>query len=390
MKKIILIGYMPLTEKVEKDFFLSGLMENKVEVEYWDLSGIYFWNVEFRQEISRTFVHKISDYKFLEEAIKRSNDHGTGYAINITFELKVIKLFRMLAANGCRTIFFARGYIPCYREEGKSFIGKLFSITGIRNIRSLPLRVSGFVLARLLLPFYRKTGLVRDYDAVFAAGKAAANAYKGMNVIKINYFDYDEYLKQRSVGPLNGEKYILFLDENLPDHPDFAMFGRDMVEAANYYSSMNRYFKLLEQKYSMPVVIAAHPKADYSKNNPFDGRKIFYGQTCALSRDCALAIVHMSTSVSFPVLYSKPILFPVTKCMKSIDSGRIEKNVRAFASELDCEIIDVERIKNVNDITDLPPVHLKAYEEYKYKYLTSEQTKDTISENIVIKHLKEL
>ena len=69
----------------------------------------------------------------------------------------------------------------------------------------------------------------------------------------------------------------------------------------------------MEDKYGLPVVIAAHPSAQkYHEHNYFDGRPVLFGKTAELCKGCAWAINHLSTAITFLIIQHKPIKFITT------------------------------------------------------------------------------
>lgn len=156
-------------------------------------------------------------------------------------------------------------------------------------------------------------------DFLITGGKASANSgqYPVSNttcIIKAHAFDYDRYLDEESKeekGLKNGKPYVVFLDADLPYHPDYLYSNIvPYCTAEKYYPEMNRFFNFLEQKTGLSVIIAAHPRANYAKKgNPYGSRTIVSGKTICLVKYAKAAIAHISTSVNFAVLYKKPMIF---------------------------------------------------------------------------------
>mgnify|MGYP001048297487 CR=1 FL=1 len=135
-------------------------------------------------------------------------------------------------------------------------------------------------------------------------------------VIEVHNKDYDEYLLNR--GEERKEKYILFIDEDLTNAEDFRKSNTSVVypEKSIYFDNMNLLFSRLEEYYGIPVYIAAHPKCEY-KGHEFNGRKIFFYQTCELVKNADLVLTHASAAVNFIILYRKPYIFLVDKYIKN-------------------------------------------------------------------------
>ena len=111
IKKIIYIGYQPLTSKVRKDFYFNQVLENGIELEYCDLSMIYFKN-----KLHDLFDDKIA-LKFytlmqFESYLKYQDFSRTLFVLNINFEYRVLKLFKILTKYDCFMSFFDRPALP--------------------------------------------------------------------------------------------------------------------------------------------------------------------------------------------------------------------------------------------------------------------------------------
>ena len=81
-------------------------------MEYWDISKIYFPDITFVGEIKRAYVRKIENLAEVERMLSTANIKRCFFVIIITFNGKVIKLYRLLTKYNCYLIFFARVGLP--------------------------------------------------------------------------------------------------------------------------------------------------------------------------------------------------------------------------------------------------------------------------------------
>ena len=153
---------------------------------------------------------------------------------------------------------------------------------------------------------------------IICGGEKANKSYSGfsnvnIDVIKTHALDYDRYLEEESKNEdVDIESnYAIFLDEDFPFHPDHLHHGDDPdCDPEIYYSELNYFFKFFENSFGLPVLIAAHPRADYNiKENPFDGRKIILGKTIHYVKYSTIVLSHASTAKNFAILYNKPIVY---------------------------------------------------------------------------------
>lgn len=382
---IVFIGYAPLTVKTAQDFFIDDLIAEKINVQYIDLSLIYFPQVKLINELHEDWIVKITSLKALAQIIslKRAN---TIYFINFPYESRVFKVFRLLTVFKCNINIIAKGMLPMPPVSRISIVNKLFRRDAYKKVINVVLNHFALIL--------KKKGFVKSFDKIYYAGHAALKIagvgyqidINSAELIEINSSDYDNYLMIKEKPEDNEDKYILFLDEYLPFHPDFAMLGIKTVEPENYYRILNEYFDRLEKKYGLRVVIAAHPKAElYLKNDFFNGRELIFNRTGDLVRNCHFVVAHMSTSISYAILFKKVIIFAVTN-----DIANIMQQQAAFINNL-ATVLEAKVINMDDDsLIDIDPLSYSElrYNEYKNAYLTTSSTGDTLSREIFLNTLR--
>lgn len=148
------------------------------------------------------------------------------------------------------------------------------------------------------------------YEYLIHTGSRNSNhLYKGKNNIYIHHYDYENFLKKINIKKNNSKhkKYAVFLDENFVYHPDMIINKKkDWVIPKNYFKSMNNFFSFLSNKFNLEIKIASHPS---NYRNYFDKYKLYFNYTPELVGNADLVILHQSTSLSYPILFKKKILF---------------------------------------------------------------------------------
>ena len=131
--------------------------------------------------------------------------------------------------------------------------------------------------------------------------------------LKVHSFDVEKarYSPAASaVSPVAGD-YAVFLDEGMTNHPDYDLVNVPrQVSPQRYGEAMGKLFTLVHQQFGWEVVIAGHPRINY-EGSPLPGR-VIQDATAPLVRGARLVLAHNSTSVSFAVLFRKPLLFITT------------------------------------------------------------------------------
>lgn len=389
IKKIVYINYQPITFKYYSDYYFEECRANGFEVEYWDVSNLYFVDNKFHESnIFNTTVLKISSLKELKSEILLVDRSLTLFVTNITYEFSVWRLFYILKILDCKLAFFARGMHPVPERNVSS---KFFQVILSLNLK----RITNASKNRIAL-FLKKYKIIKTFDFVFRAGSKGDMTIgigyqydmKVSRVVEINYFDYDKYLKVLKEIISFKDDYCVFLDVYLPFHPDIEMLGIKTVNADNYYNNLNEYFDFIEKTYSLNVIICAHPKAlKYQLENPFNGRQIVFNQTCEFVKDAKFAITNYSSSISFPILFKKPILFISSKEEKE-KMFDLHETTLYLSSVLNCKVSQFDEI-NKNIVHDLF-IDEEIYDDYKYKYLTSIESENRFSSEIFIETISKM
>lgn len=391
MRKIIHINYQPLSISYYQNNYISICLNNQIEVEYWDLSKIYFPQIEFNEVVDVEIqVKRIQTFKELISLIKANSRSNTFYVTNITYEYRVLQIFWILTYYNCKLIIFARGMYPIPDQLKASKIFNLIFYLKLSQI-ILGLKNRGALLLK-------KFKVIKPYDVVFRAGSEGGHIIgignqvdlKSALIKEINYFDYDKYLYaiNEMTPPLISGNYCVFVDQYLAFHPDVAICGFKDVDAEIYFRDLNAYFKHIEKTYEVKIVIAAHPKADvYKTNNPFDGREIIFDKTCELIKYSKFVLTHHSTAISYPILFKKPIVF--LNSMELRNKMPDLWDLTAFwADVLSSDLVNFDDESTYHSLNLI--VDCNIYDEYKYKYLTSQNSEKRYSEDIFIETISSI
>jgi hypothetical protein len=390
IEKVIYIGYQPLTEKVKEDFYFQNLIEAGVEIEYWDLTDVFFSNL-FEKKLKDNYIYNFNSFAQFEERLRLMDNSKTLFISNITFEYKVIRLYQILSKYKCKTSFFGRGALPFY-SGSESTLEKLYA----KFKKAIDLKILLRYLKNKYALYLKRKEKVAPHFIVFRAGRngiqtVGCGSYieeSKSEVVDVNSFDYDKFIESKGSMKLVDSNYCVYLDEYLPFHPDFEMLGIKTVPHVEFYSKLNGLFKKIELLYNVEVVIAAHPKADkYREKDFFEGRKVFYGKTAELTLHADFVIAHCTTSMSFAVLNNKPILSLVSDSIKEV-MPQYYQFIQNFSFTLNSKLVNVDKIEE-GDLK-LKEIDELKYEDYKYKFLTSKESENRLSSEIFIETIQRL
>ena len=218
--------------------------------------------------------------------------------------------------------------------------------------------------------FYKKDTYIRP-DIILSSSKIGTLwENSARNIIFSSSKTYFDYLEVKDVNKkffeLEDGKYILFLDDCLLDSFDFQLgFNKFNTEKSAYFKSLDIFFKKLEEKFNMPVVIAAHPNGKNYENyaKQFGNRKVFFDSSCILTRNCLFSLTHYSLSCHYSILFNKFIVF-----MDLDFLPKAAKNIqKSYSKEINSTIIDITN--NKEDLLDPMIVNKRLYQNFKKNYI---------------------
>lgn len=168
---------------------------------------------------------------------------------------------------------------------------------------------------------------------------------------RVNNVDFEKYKLIYNTPILLNERYVVFVGQFFPYHPDFRISVSSEVSidgiAQRYFNSLNAFFDAIESKYYCRVVIAEHPSAKHD-NNPFNDRKIIYFKTAELIKDSLGVCMHYSNAISFVALYNKPL---VVLGFNTLNLIRVfDDNVSFFANNLKINALYIDEPYSVEQI----------------------------------------
>lgn len=356
-KKIVHISICNNYPLLNKALYIDECLSSGMEVVFLDLSGLTGAKQNFFSELNltNTEVKCLAD---LKKYIKLHSKDSI-FNIQINYENRWQSIFDVINAQKITTMRIAYGYYPMPRPS-------------IKRLRKI-----GFsqALNKLKNKFIeRRKKFYPDY--VFAAGTAAALDFKKSKLIRIDSKEIFEYTTENLdlLLDLPEKGYIAYLDQYTPYHPDSHLTGIVANDPQKFYKYLNEFFKRVEDKYGLPVIIAAHPKGVYSIN-PFQDRRIIFNSTKNVVFHSNLVLAHFSTAISYAVIYNKPLIFVSSKFDTGLD---IDRFVVAFSEYFDSNpyVLGVDKA-----LDSEPVINHAAYENYKKSFIGWGEESDVSSSN---------
>lgn len=372
-------------------------------VEVINLDGIFDTNKKASLAVNNRFfenwIYDVDNYSQLETLIKEFAPHSifVDYLVcHHDVTLKTEKIFRLLKKYQAKYIILSSGALPLASAPIQNNLNRIFFF-GRRFylLISSPRKIFSFLIRKIILLLTNR-GLVYPLPYLIFGGESEVlqryllrrNMDKG-RVIGIHSYDYDQTLKygRSRLGKPNKKEVCVFLDEAATHHSDFYLGDEQPPNPKIYFNTMNKFFDTVEKNTGYRVIIAAHPRSNYEAlGDVFDGREIVKGKTMELVAGSKMVLMHASTSVSYAVLYKKPIFLTRVPGLSKLHPINIMVDV--FANELGSNVIDITNTLSHPDDLDLK-VSFEKYETYEKKYIKTPGALEIPEWEIVVRSIKE-
>ena len=380
-RKVVFLRYLPLTQKISKDFYFEEISASGIKVEYWDVSFL-LTGISQIEDYRSDVVRKFSSYSEISRVLKGIDRKSTLFVLIMTYNGDVLHLYSILSKYKCILSVFGKNMFPTAPFSKSSvLVSSKFTIKLLRKI-----------LLNKMSVLAKKYHFVKNYDILFLAGKNGASGIGRVTreeliksqKISINSDDYDRFFLEFNQHNCRSYRYAVFLDEYLPLHQDLELVGLKAINAKDYYDSLNKLFSEIEAYYGVRVIIAAHPKAvRYKTEDFFDGREVAWGETATLCNNCEFVLAHDSTSINYAVLSGKPIISLISDDIINT-SPVIADSIKAFSEYLHTPIVNIDRPRIDNFTLGICN---ESYTNYKYDFLTSLESENKRTVDVLIEFL---
>ena len=388
IKKIIFIVECLFSARDYERFGIDLLIKNGFKVEILDLS-IY---MRLKSQLS---IPSVSPVKFSGHIVVQNKSD-----LNLILKDNCNQCFIITVLSYRPEIYFIYKYIskynipygllalaapygmPRFRRKvniSEKIINGLVSL----NSNGLKYNLKKYVSGKLLG--------IKPAKYVFAGGAECSYAHKlsgkRTQVIWIHTFDYDIYLAGQ-YKKIKKDNYAVFLDQNLPFHPDFITEGiLNPIDASAYYSELANAFDAIEKKFGLTIVIAAHPSANKKTiSDYFRGRNVFFGNTSGLVQSSDLCITHWSYSINFAVLFKKPIILLTSASIKKLNRNYLTDS---YSSELGISPVNTsDGIINLRGQSR--SVSHNHYQSYTHRYIKKINTPERQFWDVVATTIKKV
>lgn len=402
---VVIMVPSPLTVRWQEYYCTDGLSQ-RFALEYWDVSKLAYPAFSAPSPIERSYQHTITSWFDLLKNLRRvptntiliSDVHFT-YK-NWSFHWLVSRFIKhcIYIDLWSYTILQAlTQQVSRHSDECNYVQVKKNSVKYFLYKSDLIKLCAKFLKYGKSFEFEREVQMVknlRDAKRYYRERNACTNLYKMHyfytqpgHKYSINHPDYEKYLAIKNAPSVINDRYVVYIDQYFPSHPDLQEAEPNTNWDAlkiSFYASINRFFDLIEKQLNCRVIIAAHPVADYHEQNPFNGREIIWYQTAELIKDSIAVCLHYSNSSAFVAFFDKP--FVLVDCESCHGSMSFETHIQQYASALNVNICDMNSVLDVSHV--FHPLQSQIRDKFLSNFITSKISKRNVE--LMAAYIKEI
>ena len=386
IKRIIFLTEDNFNMRDHQRFGVEILRENRFNVEIWDTTTALHPDLHRASyDSDKTGDKGLISFRNAAELRKKLAALKNGdFVVNlINYRLKTLSIYRALSRSNAEYAVLMTNNLPA-----PAAVKPASQRTRVKEIFSLSRK-------EIMVKIFDKTpfGLfgVKAAKLILAGGEVLAPSRypvaRGTEILRAHAMDYDIYMKEKDM-PFSGDGNIaVYLDEYLPFHPDWKYYGMEFpMNADVYYGLLDKLFSKIEKELKMEVVIAAHPRSNYKEGDDyFKGRRCARDRSCALVRESRLVISHASTSITFAVLFHKPLLFVTARQIDKCWEGPL---IRSIAQWFEKEPIFMDDDATLDWQREMR-VNREHYDNYRRNYIKRDSSPELPFWQIVADRLKD-
>lgn len=366
INKIIFFVLKPFNQRDYSRFGIETLKKYGFEVEVWDFTSVINPKIDVKtppDQIKDKYF-RFNNKKDIAGAMQALKNV---FVVNLChFDRSTLFLYKILSKNNISYCMFEANAIPSATRK-KVFNGifnKLRKITFSQLVNKLILFIP--IIFNFNPASFVMAGGEKSLTYTFPITDKT-------QALWIHALDYDLYLK-RGKDLKKESKNALFLDQFYPLHPDLLILGiKPLCTTERYYPALCRFFDIIEKRYGLEIIIAAHPTSNYEKMpDYFGGRKTIRDDTIELVADADFVIMHNSTAINFPILFRKPIIFLTTN---ELDKTYAGDSIRAFSNMLNKAPLNLDIMEEIDLQRELE-IDEEVYQKYIHSFIKKTGTEE--------------
>lgn len=378
----------------KRDYQRMGIdiLQKKFKVEVFDFTNLFSPNFYKTSEENTYRYENYYEMKSLEEAYRSIETRKVFLAIDwLGVSDNSVKLREFLRTKKIKLLFYQNGLVPNIKRTFYEKCHKAFFLF-FKDNKKFFLTLKSKIFSKLLLRKNLSNAPQEkfSYDYIIVSGKKGLRNIKSKKIIEAHGMNYETFLNSKNKKDIDKKNYAVFLDQYLPYHPGASYSNqKPKCTKEKYYPSLNNFFSELEKIYSLKVIVCAHPRSRWDlKPDHFEKREIINNKTVELVKNSKIVIAHTSTSISYAVLFKKPLLFLTTnEILVSYDDFRVNSLARDLGSTL-INIDSIKGLKSFINSKDIFKVDIKKYEKYRDDFIKIPGSENISVWDILSKNLK--
>jgi len=372
--KIIILIDLPLDKRLFNFLGVETLIRNGFDVEIWDLTP--FFHKEFQERIvldGQVVFEKCKKFDNKRDIVLSLSKISSNTIVNsfISYQLQTYFIYHLLSKKNIKYCVLQMIFLPNTPPPKRASTDFFRSL--IKRVIALKPKHAFFGLCDKFLLKYYFLFDIHPADIALRSGERSFEIIRDPIGAKTQFiwghvWDYDIYLNERNNQITPDPSLGIFLDEYYPLHTDLDYLGiSSPIGAEEYYAKLRTFFNHLEENYNVRIVIAAHPRSNYSESTDyFGGRSIIKGQTARLVHESSFVLAHDSTSINFAILFRKPIIFITMDKIQKCDAGRLTTaiSIESMSHALKKTPINIDTINEFNWAKELQ-IDIQSYVNYQ-------------------------
>ncbi|MDA9357730.1 hypothetical protein N9R34_02555 [Candidatus Thioglobus sp.] len=324
--KIIFIGGTPLSNIQSQKFLINGFLSQNIDVEYWNLSKIYYSSKALaiyfgghpdygKNDFS--IERKFSSIKDVKKALTEVSSN-TIFCYMDGFMQSGFWLLRCFKRNKFRYYIGPWRTTHSYDINARSLLLRIIdSIKDGSLIRkfkgSTQTNIDNILIYKLKIFLYKSTNYYQKPAFVIGTGSLGrsqlTNMFSVKNFVSIrsNDVDWDK------LPNLIDQKYCIYVDESICYSPNTGLNEETSTNSTSndikkFNQNMCRVFDEVEKKLGVKVIIACSGKFNYDDDSFYGSREIIYGKTNQLIQHAELVLGHASSGIYQSIISKKPVI----------------------------------------------------------------------------------
>ena len=376
--KVIFILSAPLYVGDYKRFGADILIENGFEVEFYNIAPYVYPDLFYNATKKNIYKGGNHQYFYDKKTILNEincRDGNPFYVLLLHYNKYTYHIFKGISKNKLPYAVAIISAVPTCSFKIKTNL--------LERIKALKIdHLSNKILNRLYSTRYSKIfGISPPAVILMGAEKCLKHhlyllADNNTDILSLHTFDYDNHLK--SDVPYHGDsKIAVFIDAPSPRFKFDAYIPSitSPLTEEKYYPSLCNLFDVIEDKYSVKVEIAAHPKSEHNSNPEyFGGRLVRNNRTLSMIKNSEFVINRNSTSINYAIIYNKAILFHTSDEIE-FSSSTMKDQIKSMASSVNKTAVNIDHLDDIEWDSELK-IDKRAYNQYRNDYIKKDGTED--------------